>query len=42
MISKLFEELTLKGGMLSVKYTTFAQAIAENVQETNKIMEDQK
>lgn len=42
IISKLFEDMTLKGGSLSVKHTKFAQAIAENVSETRKIMEAQK
>lgn len=39
IISKLFENLTLKGGVLSVKYTNFARAIAKNVLETRKLME---
>ncbi len=39
IISKLFDDLTLKGGSLSVKYTNFARAIAENVLETRNIME---
>ncbi len=38
IISKLFEEITYKGGIVSVKYTKFAQAIAENVSETYKIL----
>jgi len=38
IISKLFENLTLKEGALSVTYTNFAQAIAEKVQETRNIM----
>lgn len=42
IISKLFEDLTLKGGSLSVKHTNFARAIAENVLETRKIMEEEK
>jgi DNA invertase Pin-like site-specific DNA recombinase len=42
IISKLFEDMTLKGGSLSVKHTKFARAIAENVSETRKIMEAQK
>ncbi|MFO0862553.1 MAG: recombinase family protein [Candidatus Saccharibacteria bacterium] len=39
IISKLFADVTLKGGALSVKYTNFARAIAENVLETRKLME---
>lgn len=42
IISKLFEDMTLKGGFLSVKHTQFAQAIAENISETRNIMETQK
>jgi site-specific DNA recombinase len=42
IISKLFKDMTLKGGYLSVKYTNFAKAIAENVSETRTIMETQK
>lgn len=38
IISKLFEEITYKGGIVSVKYTKFARAIAENVSETYKIL----
>lgn len=39
IISKLFEKLTLKGGLLSVKYTKFAAVIAQNVQQTTKLLE---
>jgi site-specific DNA recombinase len=39
IISKLFKDLTIKGGILSVTYTNFARAIAENVLETRKLME---
>ena len=39
IISKLFEDLTLKGGILSVKYTKFAKVMARNVLETRKLME---
>jgi hypothetical protein len=42
IVSKLFEDMTIKGGTLSVKHTKFAQAIAENVSETHKIMEATK
>jgi site-specific DNA recombinase len=42
IISKLFEKLTLKGGVLSVKYSKFAEAIASNVQTTKELMEEQK
>lgn len=38
IISKLFDEITYKGGVVSVKYTKFTQAIAENVLETHKIL----
>jgi site-specific DNA recombinase len=39
IISKLFNDLTIKGGVLSVKYTNFARAIAQNVLETKKLLE---
>lgn len=39
IISKLFSNLTLKGGSLSVKYSKFSEAIAEKVQITHKLME---
>lgn len=39
IISNLFSKLTLKDGVLSVSYTKFAEAIAQNVLETNIIME---
>jgi len=42
IISKLFATVTIKGGILSVKYTKFAQAIAERVLETTNLMEVQK
>lgn len=42
IVSKLFEDMTIKGGALSVKHTKFAKAIAENVSETRKIMEATK
>ncbi len=38
IITKLFENITYKGGIVSVKYTNFARAIAENVLETRKIL----
>lgn len=38
IITKLFENITYKGGIVSVKYTKFARAIAENVIETRKIL----
>jgi site-specific DNA recombinase len=41
IISKLFSNLTLKEGSLSVNYTKFANAIAERVQKTRNIMEMQ-
>ena len=39
ILSKLFTKLTLKDGVLSVKYTNFAKAIAEKVLETRNLME---
>jgi len=39
IISKLFEKLSLKGGDISVKYSAFAEAIAEKVQITRDLME---
>lgn len=39
IISKLFEKVSLKGGIVSVKYSKFAAAIAENVQKTRNLME---
>jgi hypothetical protein len=42
IISKLFKDMAPKEGSLSVKYTRFAQAIAENVSETRNIIETQK
>lgn len=41
IISKLFDDLTLKEGSISVNYTKFANAIAEKVQKTRNIMEIQ-
>jgi len=38
IITKLFETITYKGGVLSVTYTEFAKVIAENVLETKKIL----
>ena len=42
IISNLFSKLTLKDGTLSVSYTKFAEVIAQNVLETNTIMEASK
>jgi len=42
IISKLFEKLTIKGGVLSVKYSRFAETIADKVQKTTNLMEVQK
>lgn len=42
IISNLFSKLTLKDGILSVSYTKFAEVIAQNVLETNTIMEASK
>jgi site-specific DNA recombinase len=39
ILSKLFENITLKEGSLSVRYTKFTQIIAQNVVQTKKIME---
>lgn len=39
IISKLFADLTLKGGSISVKYSKFAQTIAGKVEKTRKLME---
>ncbi len=39
IISKLFENLTLKGGVVSVKYSKFALAIADKVQKTRNLLE---
>lgn len=38
IISKLFKEFKYKGGILSVNYTNFARAIADNVIKTHKII----
>lgn len=38
IISKLFDEFTYKGGILSVNYTEFARAIAQNVLETQQLI----
>jgi len=39
IISKLFADLTLKGGSISVKYSKFAETIAGKVEKTRKLME---
>jgi DNA invertase Pin-like site-specific DNA recombinase len=39
IITKLFKNLAYHDGFVSVKYTNFARAVAEKVQETHKIME---
>lgn len=39
IISKLFEKLSLKGGIVSVKYSKFAEAIADKVQKTRNLLE---
>jgi hypothetical protein len=39
ILSKLFENITLKEESLSVRYTKFTQIIAQNVALTKKIME---
>lgn len=38
IITKLFDNIIYKGGVVSVKYTNFAHAIANNVLKTNKIL----
>lgn len=38
IISQLFEDFSSNGGILSVKYTCFARAIADRVLETHKII----
>lgn len=38
IISKLFDEFKYEGGILSVNYTKFALAIAQNVQKTHQIL----
>lgn len=42
IISKLFDNVTLKGGSVSVKYSKFAETIADKVLKTRKIMETKK
>jgi site-specific DNA recombinase len=42
IVSKLFSELTIKSGSLSVKYTNFTSLVAEKVQITRNLMEAQK
>jgi hypothetical protein len=39
IIFKLFEKVGLKGGAVSVKYSKFAEVIAEKVQKTLNLME---
>jgi site-specific DNA recombinase len=39
IMSKLFSKLVLKGGVLSVEYTKFAEAIADRVQKSRNLME---
>ena len=39
IISKLFANMTLKGGELSVTYTKFVLAIAQRIQKTRNLME---
>jgi site-specific DNA recombinase len=41
IISKLFSKLSLQAGSLSVKYSKFAEIIAEKVQKTTNLMEGQ-
>lgn len=42
IISKLFKELTVKEGVINVKYTKFTEVVAEKVLLTRKIMEARK
>jgi hypothetical protein len=42
IMSKLFSKVTTKAGALSVEYTNFTKAIAENVLKTNNLMEAKK
>jgi len=39
ILSKLFYKMTISNGILSVKYTKFAETIGKKVQETTKLME---
>jgi hypothetical protein len=39
ILSKLFSKMTISDGILSVKYTKFAETIGKKVQETTKLME---
>jgi len=41
IISKLFAQLSLKGGALSVTYSNFAEAIAERTHKTRQLLEGQ-
>ncbi len=38
IITKLFSSLTYLGGSVSVKYTNFSRAIAQNVIKTNNLL----
>ena len=38
IITKLFKDLTASNGTVSVKYTNFSRAIAQNVQKTNNLL----
>lgn len=38
IITKLFQKFTYDDGVVSVSYTNFARAIAQNVQETSKVL----
>lgn len=42
ILSKLFEDMTISGGSLSVSYTEFAQIVAEKVLKTRNVMEASK
>ena len=37
-ITKLFQKLTYTGDVVSVKYTNFSRAIAQNVLKTNNLL----
>lgn len=42
ILSKLFKNITLKDGTISVNYTNFAKAVAKKVQITKEILEAEK
>jgi len=42
IISKLFSDLTLSSGALSVKYTNFTEAIAQRAEKSRQLIGGQK